>query len=527
MGLPLALAATLLSSGLFGLAFPPNGMRALAFVCLVPLLLALRSGGAARAMGLAWLWAVASAWAIAPFFASSLAAYYERPVWVGVLAGMAIFSVMASAYYMAFALMFRALPWRVTLAGPLLVAAAWTSVELARGRLFTGSSFLIGNPWGLLGYTHASGSLAQVASWTGVYGISFAIVAVNAGLAGLLEAARDRERSMRTAAWAALLAAFPAVAFALAGAVALRAAREPSENEGLREVAVVQGNVSIGTVWLSEYFGKNLDVYIELSKSALKAGAPRTLVWPESSVHFNLESEPIYRGAIAKLLHAGDVELIVGGPGRGADPQTPTFSSVFLVSPEGEITARYDKEILLPFAEYYPFGSSVLMQRYIGGARTYSPGAPNPAPLDTRLGRAGLLVCNEAMLPEVAAARVRAGAEILVSPSNDSWIAGEGFAEHMLAVVGLRAIEQRRYLVRASTSGPSAVVDPFGRVPVRTKANLPYVLRGAVRPERELTPYARLGDAFAVACALVVAAALLLRAVANRREGASGSLGRG
>jgi apolipoprotein N-acyltransferase len=149
--------------------------------------------------------------------------------------------------------------------------------------------------------------------------------------------------------------------------------------------------------------------------------------------------------------------------------------------------------------------------------RTYSPGAPDPAPLDTRLGRAGLLVCNEAMLPEVAAARVRAGAEILVSPSNDSWIAGEGFAEHMLAVVGLRAIEQRRYLVRASTSGPSAVVDPWGRIPVRTAANRPFVLRGAVRPERDLTPYARFGDAFAVGCALVVAAALVPQALAACR----------
>ena len=59
MRLPLALAATLLSSALFGLAFPPHPTRVLAFVCLVPLLLALRSGGVARAVGLAWLWAVA------------------------------------------------------------------------------------------------------------------------------------------------------------------------------------------------------------------------------------------------------------------------------------------------------------------------------------------------------------------------------------------------------------------------------------------------------------------------------------
>ncbi len=525
MRLPLALAATLFSSSLFGLAFPPVNVRPLAYVCLVPLLLALRSGSAARAVGLAWFWAVASAWAIAPFFASSLATYYERPIWLGVLAGMLVFSVMASAYYMVFALIDRVLPRR-SLFAPLLVAAAWTSIELARGRLFTGSSFLIGNPWGLLGYTHASGSLAQVASWAGVYGIGFAIVAVNAGLAGWIEAVRDRDRSTREAAWAALLATLPAVAFALAGAVALRASRAPAETDALREVAVVQGDVAIGHRWRSEFFGKNLDVYIELSRRALKEGSPRTLVWPESAVTFFLETAPLYRDAIAKLLRAGDVELLTGGPGHGTDPQAPTLNSVFLVEPDGRIAARYDKEILLPFSEYFPFWSSALMQRSFDGARTYSPGAPDPAPLDTRLGRAGVLVCNEAMLPEVAAARVRAGAEILVSPSNDSWIAGEGFAEHMLAVVGLRAIEERRYLVRASASGPSAVIDPWGRVTVRTNGNQVYVLRGAVRPMRELTPYARLGDAFAFGCALIVAAALLPQALASVRKMTGGRCGR-
>ena len=510
MRLWLALAATLGSSVLFALAFPPMGFRALAFFCLVPLLLALRSGSAARALGLAWLWAVVSAWAIAPFFASSLAAYYQRPVWVGLLAGMAIFSGMASLYYMAFALIDRWLP-RNGLAAPLLVAAAWTGVELARGRLFTGSSFLIGNPWGLLGYTHASGSLAQVASWTGVYGIGFAIAAVNAGLAGWIEAWLDPAISTRRASRAGWLAALPAVVFALGGGLALRAAPVASTAEGLIEVGVVQGNVAVGRRWLSEYFGKNLDVYIDLTRRLLRDGSPRVIVWPESSVHFFLESEPLYREAIAKVLAAGDVELLAGGPARDQADHSAVFNSVFTVSSQGDITARYDKEILLPFSEYFPFRSRGLMQRRVDGPRTYRPGPPDPAPLDTRMGRAGVLVCNEAMLPEVARARARAGAEILVSPSNDSWIAGKGFAEHMLAVIGLRAIEQRRYLVRASTSGPSAVIDPWGRTAVRTPAGRPAVLLGGVRPLQELTPYARLGDAFAASCGLVALIAIAFR----------------
>ena len=516
MRLLLALAGTLLSSALFGLAFPPQNIRPLAYLCLVPLLLALRSGSVARAVGLAWLWAVASAWAIAPFFATSIASYYGRPVWMGLLVGMLIFTVMASLYYMVFALIDRLLARRFTLFSPLLTAAAWVGIELARGRLFTGSAFLIGNPWGLLGYTHASGSLAQAASWTGVYGISFAIVGVNAGLAGWIKAARDPVRPTRKAVWGALLAACPAVVFALAGGLALRAAPSASAGDPLLEVGVVQGNVAVGRGWLSEYYGKNLDVYLDLTRRAVHEGSPIVIVWPESAVNFDLERQPVYREAIDRVLTAAGAQLIVGGPGRDGGAPSPVFNSVFVLSPGGDTSARYDKQMLLPFSEYFPFRTAGLMQRRVEGARSYSPGAADPAPLDTRLGRAGLLICNEAMLPELAGARVRAGAEILVSPSNDSWIAGEGFAEHMLAVVGLRAIEQRRYLIRASTSGPSAVVDPWGRVPVRTPVSRPAVLLGGVRPERELTPYAQLGDAFAASCALGVAIALARRALGRR-----------
>jgi apolipoprotein N-acyltransferase len=128
-----------------------------------------------------------------------------------------------------------------------------------------------------------------------------------------------------------------------------------------------------------------------------------------------------------------------------------------------------------------------------------------------------MLICNEGMLPEVAGDRVRAGAELLVSPSNDNWIAGEGFAEHYLAVVALRAVEQRRYLVRASTAGPSAVVDPWGRVLVRTPLRSSSLLIGRVRPETQLSVYGRVGDAFALACAASTAAWLLHALVRTRR----------
>lgn len=510
-----AVAATLLSAGLFTLAYPPFGIRPLAFICLAPFFLAIGGGGLPRALGLAWLWAVAASCGIASVFPGSIASYYMRPPWFGWAVGILIFTVMASFYYMAFVPVYRVLTRRPGLATPLLVAAAWVSVELARGRLFTGTPFFIGNPWGLLGYTHASGALAQVASWTGVYGIGFAIVAVNAGVAGWVAALRDPARSARAAARALALATAPALVFGLGGAWTLHWAPAPSEGEGFVEMAVVQGNVSLGRRWRSDYYGRNLDVYLGLTRQALAQGRPRTVVWPEASMTFFLEEEPIYARAIARVLALGDAELLAGGP--SGDGEVPPYNSVFRIAPDGSIGARYDKQYLVPFSEYFPFAGLDLVRRRMEGARRFAHGAREGGVLDTRMGRAGMLICNEGMLPEVAGDRVRAGAELLISPSNDNWIVGGGFGEHYLAVVALRAIEQRRYLVRASTAGPSAVVDPWGRILVRTPPRTRHLLLGRVRSETGLSVYGRLGDAFALACVALAAGGLLHALAMTRR----------
>lgn len=499
-----AFGAAVLSAALFALAFPPFGLRPLAFVCLVPLLLALRSGGTGRALAVAWLWAVLAAWAIAPSFPGSIARYAQRPAWVGWAAGTLLFTAMAAVYYMAFAPVHRLLGRRPHAATPLLVAAAWATAELGRGRLFTGTPFFIGNPWGLMGYTHASGPLAQIASATGVYGIGFVLVAVNAGGAELLAAWRRGPRRRRVALRGAAWALLPALAAAGAGAAVLARAPDRLPGAGSVEVAVVQGDVSVERTWRSEYYGRHLDVYLRLTREALRRGEPRSVVWPEGSLNFFLEVEPSYLATIAAVLREGDVELLAGGPSADGDRSPPYYNSVFLVSPAGALRGRYDKQYLVPFSEYSPLASADLVRRAFEGARRFSHGGPARL-LDTRFGRAGILVCNEAMLPEVAGARVGEGAEVLVSPSNDGWIEGRGFAEHMFAVVALRAIEQRRFLIRASTSGPSAVVDPWGRVTARTEPFSRAVLRGRVEPRRARSAYGRLGDVFGGTCALVTA----------------------
>jgi apolipoprotein N-acyltransferase len=163
---------------------------------------------------------------------------------------------------------------------------------------------------------------------------------------------------------------------------------------------------------------------------------------------FFLEGDPGHRRAIGRVLAAGDVELVAGGPRQEEAGENPVFyNTIFSISPTGDIQDRYDKELLVPFAEYFP---------------------------------------------------------------NDIWIPEPRFTAQQFDIIALRAVEQRRFLVRASTSGPSAIVDPWGRVVARTEAGTRGLVSGRVSPREDLTLYARLGDLFAFLSAGAVALALLL-----------------
>ena len=161
----------------------------------------------------------------------------------------------------------------------------------------------------------------------------------------------------------------------------------------------------------------------------------------------------------------------------------------------------------MPFAEYFPLSMIDLLRRSFGRVRTFEAATPL-APMPSRAGNLGVVVCNEAIYPDDAATRAREGAEVLTNLSNDSWVEGSEFAENQLRIATLRAIEQRRYLVRASTSGPSAIVEPTGRIATRSEPHTLAVLTGEIRPRNDVSTYGRFGDAFAGTCLAVTLAAL-------------------
>jgi len=491
------------SAALHALALPPWDAWPLVWVALVPLFLALRGATVRGGCAIGFAWGVAAIWAIAYWVPPAIAAYYDQPLWAGLLLAMLSAIVVLGLPMAVYGAWAAAVLPRCSPTGRCLAAAAmWVAVELVRARA------PFGNPWLLFGYALLPyPALSQAADVGGVFLLSFACVLANAAIAELV-GALAAGGAARTAAWwpTASAAAVLAVA-ALHGRARLATADAPHGDPVA--VSVVQANVDPSAHWRTEDYGRDLDRYLRLSGAA--SGHPRLLVWPESALTFFVDREPAYRSAIAETLRAAlDGDLLTGGPHAVESAGRPAsyFNSAFHLGPDGEVRARYDKERLLPFGEYFPWPSLDFLRRRFGHVREFTPGVETH-PLETPAGKLGVAICFEAILPGVVRDRVREGAEVLVNLSNDAWLgAGAGPAQHF-AMARLRAIEHHRWLVRAAPTGISAFVDPAGRIVRQTRPQAEAVLDGTVSPSRDTTFYGEHGDLFAWGCVAAAGAATL------------------
>jgi apolipoprotein N-acyltransferase len=505
-----------LSATLYGAAFPPLALRECAWLALVPLLLALRTAPVGRAAVLGGAWGVLAAEAVGTWFASGVATYYGRPLLLGAAFFAGVSVLLAAPYFAAFAAAYAyGVRRRTIVPETIWVPMAWVACELARARL------LVGNPWALLGDSQAGRApVIQIADVTGVYGISFVLAAASAALAAAI-ARRGSLRAVGAALAPALLVAAAALAYGW------RALAAPATGSAL-DVAVVQASVDVGTQWHPAQYGANLEAYLRLSQEALARDHARVVVWPEAAVTFFLEREPAYRAAIARLFRGSDAYLVTGGPAyasgddagpdaaaaaaevgndgaagaqAGAAGATRYFNSAFLLAPDGTVVARYDKVHLLPFAEYFPLARVEALRRRFARVRTFTAGH-TLGPFADAPYRIAPVICFEAMYPELVATAVAAGGELLVNLTNDAWMGRTSFARQHLEIASLRAVENRRYLVRAASTGISAVVDPVGRIIAELGPFERGTLTVPVRLNAARTLYTRFGDVFAAACAI-------------------------
>ncbi|MGH7630786.1 MAG: apolipoprotein N-acyltransferase, partial [Gemmatimonadales bacterium] len=415
----------LLSGALLALSFPGSGDQEwAAFAALVPLLAAIEGAGWRRAAVLG-LGAGVLFWAATiPWIVTTMVRYGNLPWPLAalVLAGLAGYLAF---YLAAFCALLSRVPGSGGARFVVVAASLWVALEFLRTYLLTGF------PWNLLGYSqYRNGPLVQVAAVTGVYGVSFVVVAVNAALWRLI--AVDRGWTQRFAATAT---AAGIVALALASAwVPPRGADQPT-----LPVALVQGSIDQGIKWDPAYEDTARAVYRALTADAARQRA-KLVVWPETSLPFVFDGDR-RRTAVQGLARETGAYLLVGALGHA--PEGPR-NSAFLVAPDGEVVGRYDKRHLVPFGEYVPLKSLLPFVEVLGGGAIgeFRSGGETTT-FSTPLGRLAVVICYEAIFPAEVREFFLAGADVLVNITNDAWFGRSAAPVQHLAMAAFRAVENR------------------------------------------------------------------------------------
>jgi len=256
-------------------------------------------------------------------------------------------------------------------------------------------------------------------------------------------------------------------------------------------VGIVQGNLGV----LEKGRDATLDhrTYLEQTRELLTQERPDLIVWPET----------VYsRGLLLPLPLSGrlirddvDVPLLFGAATvRGDSGRRLKYNSALLVGADGVIRRAYDKNLLIPFTEYVPLAEVLGQFVPPEGSSEFSAAYDTPA-LFLGPWRISTPICYEAVRPSFVRRMIRdADPHLIVTLANDSWFGDSQEPWLHLAMARMRAVEHRRYMIRATNSGVSAVVDPFGNDVARTQLLERESLLATVHPLGGRTIYARLGD---------------------------------
>ncbi len=392
-------------------------------------------------------------------------------------------------------------PWARLIALPALIAGLWTAREL-----FMGSWPYTGFPWGRLGMSQSESPLADIASWTGVTGLTFLMVFFTA--AAIEWVRLGRLRDLRTALPAGITAI-----------VLLLLPQFPTADAGVMRVGAVQGNGPSG------YFDEREPYSVfqaQLDATAPIIGKPMdVLLWPEGGIDADPTSNESVADVLDQLSGAVDAPLLVNAATtRGED----TFNSSLLWEKGADNpVAIHDKSHPVPMGEYVPdrWFFEMLAPDLIGLIqREYTPGT-NPPFFDVNGVGVGLAICFDVIYDDVIWTGARDGAEVYMFQTNNADFRDTDENLQQLAFARMRGIETGRSVVNLSTVGTSQVMAPDGA----TLDALPAGVAGAMLTEvplrTGLTPAVIIGPWVQILLgwgSVVVFALLAASVVVDRRR---------
>jgi apolipoprotein N-acyltransferase len=429
----------------------------------------------------------------------------KHAFWRGWLYGVSLFGVGTSWVYISFyqfggvslivaiiltALFVLVLATYIALLGVLLIRffpntssrlllvfpVAWTLMEWLRGWLFTGF------PWLSLGYSQIDSPLNGFVPLLGVHGVSW-IVALTASL--LVFVFQNRLKKQLIAL---------VVLIIIWGSGWLLSEISWTQPTGTPlKIALVQGNVPQEFKWLEGNQIPSMQRYLNLSKENRDADI---IIWPETAVPlFYNELEqymPYFLESLAAEHYNYNTDFLIGIPVMKKDGRY--FNSVISI---GKDSGIYYKQHLVPFGEYIPFQIILgnLLKFLNIPMSEFSAGTGEQTILKSAGQMIGISICYEDAFGELVRNSLPA-AKLLVNVSNDAWF-GNSIAPHQhLEMARMRALETGRYLLRATNTGISAVINAKGKITEQAPQFQIITLRANAQAYQGITPYVRFGNAF-------------------------------
>ncbi len=491
------------------LSFPPAGFGLLAWFALIPLLYVLGTARRPWEGGLIGLIYGAAFYGL--FF------YYVARYGVLPLVAIMLFHGLFFAAFGWLMVYVRAV--RCLLLRAAAMAAAWVLIEYVRGHIGLLSLTLAD-----LAYTqHQLLSVLQIASVLGAGAVTFVVVFANGILASVLLQPKLYPRDPRTGGPPPSLAKAVIGGFALifvvilvgASAIQIAAYVRPAVKEIAAgksvHVAVMQGNVEIHHPTTEEDANQCRLVYTFMTgEIPAKIGAD-LVVWPETAFPVVLNNRPFYLEEVQDSAREVEAYLLMGALEQGGSGEL--YNTAYLFSPEGELVGTYRKHRLVIFGEYVPnLGPlNALVKRYPVRPFNIVPGGERQL-LTVNAVPFGTLICWEATMAAPSRELCRKGAQFLTFITSDSWAAGSAELWQNAATAPVRAVESRRYVVRAATMGPSAILNPYGRPLAGIPAGADAPAHHKIYPLAGLSTYHRIGDLpLLIICLLVWVVAMFRR----------------
>ncbi len=517
----------LFSSLLLVFCFPNFDLGILAWVALLPLLVAIKGKGTKYGFFSSLVCGIL-------FFLGIFRWILVIPNYT--LLHHSLLAIYLGSYFGFFGLAFNFISkfWGTT---PALFAAPflWVSLEYIRSNL----SFLA-LPWGLLAHSQYKYPIViQLASLTGTYGISFLIVMVNSSLACLFLERLKWPLSQKIPPSLPLskgggktnkplvFVTAPLVIFTLVYGHSVIS--QPITGKGIK-VSLVQGNIEQAKKWDPRYAQEIMKAYVRLTLEASQ-DQPAMIIWPETATPGSISLDPHLYAEVKEAGRKARASLLLGSTqhqkfeGKGA-MEVRYFNSAYLINPDPQITEspRYDKIRLFPFGEYLPYRETLpwsLINIY--GSGNYAAGKEFTI-FKLPDFRFGVTICWENVFPDLVREFVRRGAQLMVNITNEARF-GETPAPYQLASISVfRAVENRIFVVRCANTGISCIIDPCGRIIDRIKDEkgrdifLQGVLTGFIIPLDSKTVYSQYGEWFVWLAIAGSALLLLIARFAGKRQ---------